>query len=195
MQDKLISFIKTIVEGAMRLGAIMVFIVSATILCLGQTPQAPKIGQIAPDFTLPYATKDSIARTPIALSKLVGRRNIIIAFYPADWSGGCTKEMCTMRDDFGSVEKLNAEILPISGDYVFAHHQWAKDQNFPFRLLSDHLHTVAKLYASYNDKYGFNKRTVFVVDKEGKIAYEDLDYSVADNDDFNRLKDELSKLQ
>jgi peroxiredoxin Q/BCP len=179
----------------MRFGAIVVFIVSATYLGLGQTPEAPKIGQIAPDFTLPYATKDSIARTPITLSKLVGRRNIIIAFYPADWSGGCTKEMCTMRDDFGSLEKLNAEILPISGDYVFAHHQWAKDQNFPFRLLSDHLHAVAKLYASYNDKYGYNKRTVFVVDKQGKIVYEDLDYSIADNDDFNRLKDELSKFQ
>jgi peroxiredoxin Q/BCP len=185
----------TIVEAGMRLGALVVLIVSVIDLCLAQTQEAPKVGQIAPDFTLPYATKDSIARTPLTLSKLAGQHNIVIAFYPADWSGGCTKEMCTMRDDFGSLEKLNAEILPISGDYVFSHHQWAKDQNFQFRLLSDHLHTVAKLYASYNDKYGFNKRTVFVVDKQGKIAYEDLDYSVADNDDFNRLKDELAKLR
>ncbi len=179
----------------MRVGAVVIFLALAATLSPGQTPEAPKVGQVAPDFTLPYATKDSIARTPLTLSKLVGQRSIIIAFFPADWSGGCTKEMCTMRDDFGSLEKLNAEILPISGDYVFAHHQWAKDENFQFRLVSDHLHTVAKLYASYNDKYGFNKRTVFVVDKQGKIAYEDLDYSVADNDAFNRLKDALSKLQ
>jgi len=179
----------------MRVGAVVSLLILATILSPGQAPEAPKVGQIAPDFTLQYATKDSIARTPLTLSKIVGQRNIIIAFFPADWSGGCTKEMCTMRDDFGSLEKLNAEILPISGDYVFAHHQWAKDENFQFRLLSDHLHSVAKVYASYNDKYGYNKRTVFVVDRQGKIAYEDLDYSVADNDDFNRLKDALAKLQ
>ncbi len=173
----------------------IVFLFLVPVLVLAQSTEAPKIGQLAPDFTLQYATKDSIARTPLTLSKVVGNRTVVLAFYPADWSGGCTKEMCTMRDEFGSLEKLNAELLAISGDYVFAHHQWAKDENFQFRLLSDHLHNVARLYGSYNDKYGFNKRTVFVVNKEGKIAYENLDYSVADNDDFNRLKAELAKLQ
>ena len=179
----------------MYLRMAVILVVFVPVLALAQSTEAPQVGQTAPDFTLQYATRDSIARTPLALSKIVGERNIILAFYPADWSGGCTKEMCAMRDDFGSLEKLNAELLAISGDYVFAHHQWAKEENFQFRLLSDHLHTVARLYASYNDKYGFNKRTVFVINKDGKIAYEDLEYSVADNEDFNRLKAELAKLQ
>ncbi len=179
----------------MRAGAVVFLVVLSTIVCPGQTPETPQIGQVAPDFSLPYATRDSIARAPLTLSKLVGPRNIVIAFYPADWSGGCTKEMCTMRDNFGALENLNAEVLPISGDYVFAHHQWAKDENFQFRLLSDHLHAVAKTYGSYNDKNGFNKRTVFVVDRQGKIAYEDLEYSVADNEHFNRLKDALARLK
>ncbi len=179
----------------MRSVAVLLAMVFGTFLSQAQVPEQLNVGKKAPEFTLPYATKDSIARVPLTLSKMVGTRNIILAFYPADWSGGCTKEMCTMRDDFGSLEKLNAELLAVSGDYVFAHHQWAKDENFPFRLLSDHLHTVARLYASYNDKFGFNKRTVFVIDKQGNIAYEDLDYSVADNDDFARLKQALAKLQ
>jgi len=174
---------------------VMMLIVLASSFALSQPQPSIKIGQVAPDFTLPYATRDSIAKEPLELSKVVGKRNIILAFYPADWSGGCTKEMCTMRDDFSDLEKLNAELLAISGDYVFTHHQWAKEQAFPFRLLSDHLHKIATLYDSYNEKYGFNKRTVFVIDKQGKIAYEDLQYSVADNDDFNRLKDALEKLQ
>ncbi len=173
----------------------LVLTVLATSVGFSQSEPTIKVGQTAPDFSLQYATRDSIARTPLKLSNTVGVRNIVLAFYPADWSGGCTKEMCTMRDDFKDLEKLNAELLAISGDYVFAHHAWAKEQNFPFRLLSDHLHAVAKLYDSYNDKYGFNKRTVFVIDKQGKIAYEDLEYSVADNDDFIRLKDALAKLQ
>ncbi len=175
--------------GAMLMG---VFIAS---VAAGQSDPAPKVGELAPDFTLPYATRDSIARTPLELSKITGTRAIILAFYPADWSGGCTKEMCTMRDDFKDLSGLNAELLAISGDYVFAHHEWAKQQNFPFKLLSDHLHKVAALYDSFNEKYGFNKRTVFVIDKQGKIAYENLNYSVADNDDFTLLKNALKKLE
>jgi peroxiredoxin len=177
-----------------RAGVVMLSVLLASV-GMAQSDPAPKVGSMAPDFTLPYATRDSIAREPIELSKVIGKRAIILAFYPADWSSGCTKEMCTMRDDFKDLSSLNAELLAISGDYVFAHHAWAKQQNFPFRLLSDHLHKVARLYDSYNAEYGFNKRTVFVVDKQGKIAYENLDYSVANNNDFNLLKDALKKLR
>lgn len=177
-----------------RLAMTVLIVLSTSVAC--SQSQAPiEIGQKAPDFSLPYATRDSIAREPLQLSKVVGLRNIILAFYPADWSSGCTKEMCTMRDDFKDLEKLNGELLAVSGDYVFAHHEWAKQQNFPFKLLSDHLHTVARLYGSYTEHHDFNNRTVFVIDKKGTIAYEDLEYSVANNDDFNRLKDALAKLR
>ncbi|MGB2869157.1 MAG: peroxiredoxin [Bacteroidota bacterium] len=159
-----------------------------------QDSKEPEIGQQAPEFSLPYATKDSIARVPLKLSDLAGKNNVVLAFYPADWSGGCTKEVCTMRDDFGNLQKLNAEILAISGDYVFSHFEWAKHHNLPFKLLSDHSHQVAKAYASYNEKSGMNKRTVFVIDKQGKVAFADLQYSVADNEDFDRLKEALAKL-
>ena len=164
-------------------------------VCFSQETTAPSIGQKAPDFALQYATKDSIFRTPIKLSEAIGRQNIILAFYPADWSGGCTKEVCTMRDDFGNLQKFNADVFAISGDYVWSHHEWAKHHNLPFKLLSDHGHQVAKDYASYNDKTLYNKRTVFIVDRNGIIAYMDLEYSVRDNEDFDRLKDALSKLQ
>ncbi len=168
----------------------------ATSYVIAQSNSMPslEIGQSAPDFTLPFATRDSISRVPLKLSDFAGKRNVVLAFYPADWSGGCTKEVCTMRDDFGSLDKLNAEILAISGDYVFSHFEWAKHHDLPFKLLSDHLHDVARTYSSYNDKSGMNRRTVFVIEKSGKIAYVDLQYSVADMDDFNRLKDALSKL-
>jgi peroxiredoxin len=174
---------------------VLVVAVFAFSVCFCQSNENAMVGQVAPDFSLPYATRDSIARTPLELSTLVGTDNIILAFYPADWSTGCTKEVCTLRDDFGSLEKLNAKVLAISGDYVWSHFAWAKYQHLPFRLLSDHPHTVAKLYGSYNEKSGYNKRTVFVINKEGRIAYEDLQYSVADQDDFNRLKDALANLQ
>jgi len=100
-----------------------------------------------------------------------------------------------MRDDFSNLQKLNADVYGISGDYVWSHFEWAKHHNLPFKLLSDHDHAVAKTYASYNEKSLFNKRTVFVVDKMGNIAYADLEYSVRDDEDFKRLKEALGKLQ
>ena len=154
-----------------------------------------KVGDLAPDFSLPYATKDSVAEDSLKLLSLVGKKNIVLAFYPADWSGGCTKEMCTMRDNFTELSSLNAEILPISGDYEYAHHEWAKSQNFPFKLVSDHLHKIARVYNSYTEGYGWNKRTVFVIDKNGKIAYIDLAYKARDMNSFEKLKEALKKVQ
>jgi len=160
-----------------------------------QTPTAPTVGSTAPEFTLPYATKDSIARGFLKLSDYAGKRTVIVAFYPADWSTGCTKEVCTMRDNFAALQNLDAEVLAISGDYVWSHHEWAKFHNLPFKLLSDHSHAVAKLYDSFNDKSLYNRRTVFVVDKKGKIAYENLMYSVADLQDFEKLRSALAAIK
>ena len=177
----------------MNIRVAVLTIFAATSFAAAQTPI--EVGQPAPGFELPYATKDSIARTFLKLSDFAGKTAVVLAFYPADWSGGCTKEVCTMRDDFGNLQKLNAEILAISGDYVYSHFEWAKFHNLPFKLVSDHTHETAKTYMSYNDKSGYNRRTVVVVDKTGKIAYVDLEYGVRDGEDFNRLKDALGKLK
>jgi peroxiredoxin len=166
-----------------------------TLPVAAQTEGDLILGQTAPDFTLPYATKDSVARKPLHLSELFGKEIIVLAFYPADWSPGCTKEVCTIRDNFDALEGLNAQVLAISGDYVWSHHEWAKYHNLSFRLLSDHTHDVARTYDSYNDKSHYNKRTVFVIDKRGKIAYIDLAYSVADMGSFDKLKKALGDLK
>lgn len=174
--------------------SVVLFLMLGGIL-QAQNPIAPPVGATAPDFSLPYATKDSIARAFLKLSDYTGKRTVILAFYPADWSTGCTKEVCTMRDNFAALQGLDAEVLAISGDYVWSHHEWAKFHNLPFKLLSDHSHAVAKLYDSFNDKSLYNRRTVFVVDKKGTIAYENLTYSVADLQDFERLKSALASIK
>lgn len=154
-----------------------------------------KVGDRAPDFTLPAATKDSVIKSGVHLADRIGRNNIILAFYPADWSGGCTKEMCTMRDNFGSLSGLGADVFGISGDYVFAHHEWAKQQQFQFTLLSDHNHAVARTYQSFNPQSGFNRRTIYLLDRNGKVAYIDRAYDPGSMDSFNRLKAELQRIR
>ena len=158
---------------------------------------APKVGEAAPDFKLPYATAEKLFMKPdeqMTLASLRGK-NVILAFYPADWSGGCTTEVCTFRDTFMEFGKLNAVVLGISGDYVFSHQEWAKHHKLPFPLLSDHDHRVAKAYDSYMEQYGFNKRTVYLIDKEGVVRYVNLAFKAGDKKDYDSLRAELEKLK
>lgn len=168
------------------------------LLLIGQSVLAQdsvKVGDRAPDFTLPAATRDSILKAGVHLADRIGHNNIVLAFYPADWSGGCTKEMCTMRDNFGALSDLGADVLAISGDYVWAHHEWARQEQFQFILVSDHKHDIARTYHSYNPQSGFNRRTIYVVDRTGKVAYIDRAYDPGSAESFNKLKDELQRLK
>jgi peroxiredoxin len=158
---------------------------------------APKVGQAAPDFHLPYATQEGIHMKPEEQMTLAAQRgkNVILAFYPADWSGGCTTEVCTLRDTFAELSKLNAAVLAVSGDYVFSHQEWAKHHNLQFPLLSDHDHAVAKMYDSYMEGVGFNKRTVYLIDKDGVVRYVNLAFKAGDKKDYDSLRAELEKLK
>ena len=178
---------------ALSIVAVAFLEVSMSVTAHPQDPLA--VGAAAPDFTLPYATRDSIATAPYTLAAEIGKGPIVLAFYPADWSGGCTKEVCAFRDGFGDLATLGVRVWAISGDYVFSHFEWAKHHNLPFALLSDHDHAVAKRYATYNADKGYNVRSIYVIDTKGKIAYVNLQYSVADGKDFDALKTALAKIK
>ncbi len=152
-------------------------------------------GSDAPDFSLPFATKDSLGYGDITLSAYFGQKIVVLAFYPADWSGGCTKEVCNFRDNFSALAELGAEILAISGDYPYSHYEWAKYHSLPFPLLSDSRHRVAPVYHSYNESSGYNKRTVYVVDKLGKIGYINMEYSTRDSTSFEKLRDAINEIK
>lgn len=158
---------------------------------------APEVGATAPDFRLPYATQEKIFLSPADQFALSGQRGkaVILAFYPADWSGGCTKEVCTLRDTFAELAKLNAVVLGISGDYVFSHQEWAKFHKLQFPLLSDHDHKIARMYGVYDEPSGFNKRSVFLIDKTGVIRYTNLAFKAGDKADYSSLRAELEKLK
>ena len=167
-------------------------------LCATQQTQAAeglKVGNKAPDFSLLAASKDTIPFSGVKLSNTIGKNLIILAFYPADWSGGCTTEMCTMRDNFKDLAGLGATVLGISGDYVFSHHAWAKYNNLPFMLLEDHNHAVAKTYMSYNPSTGHDLRTIYLIDRKGRIAYIDLAFKAGSDESFQHLKSAIQSLQ
>lgn len=189
------------VLNALLLGSVMMLAIHfSPETALGKDEKL-KVGDTAPDFSLPWADQERIVmgikgrddQEMISLSQFKGKNVVVLAFYPADWSPGCTTQLCSYRDQFDDFKKLDAVILPISGDYVFSHHFWAIDQKFPFKLLADHDHKVAKLYSSYNADMGFNKRTVFVVGLDGKIAYINWEYKPATEDHYKELIEAVAK--
>jgi len=155
---------------------------------------APSVGDPAPDFSLPYATSDTIIAQGEPLSAAVRKGPVILAFYPADWSAGCTREVCSMRAAFAELALVNATVWGISGDSVHSHRAWAKHHGLPFRLLSDIKHDVARQYDSFNADSGFTRRTVFVIGEDMRVLYADTDYSVKDTADFEALKAALARV-
>ena len=94
-----------------------------------------KIGDKAPDFTLPSLTP-SAELTQISLSSYKGK-NVVLLFFPQSFTGGCTTEMCTMSDNFNQYKSMNAEVIGISVDGTFVQKAFAKANNIPMPLLSD----------------------------------------------------------
>jgi peroxiredoxin Q/BCP len=164
----------------------------------GDKDGGPDVGQKAPDFKLPYATQETVEYNPekgMSLSQYHGK-TVVLAFYPADWSPGCTTEVCTLRDTFGDLANLGAVILATSGDYVFSHHEWAKHHNLKFALLSDHDHAIAKAYASFmGPPLNYNKRTVYVIDGEGIVRYRNLAFKHGDKADYDAVRAAIDKLK
>lgn len=124
-------------------------------------------GAKAPDFTL-HVTPDQC----LSLSDLAGKP-VIIAFYPADWSPVCGDQMTLYNEVLPEFEKYGAEILGISVDGAWCHDAFAKHQNIHFPLLSDFepKGAVAKTYGAYRESEGICERALFVIDRNGVIAW------------------------
>ncbi|QES90078.1 redoxin domain-containing protein [Rhizosphaericola mali] len=126
-----------------------------------------EINSVAPDFTL-YATPDQ----QITLSELRGQ-NVILAFYPADWSPVCSDEMALYNEMLKLFKEYNAQLLGISVDSKWCHMAFTQSRNLHFPLLADFEEkgAVSKAYGVYNEKEGECERALFVIDKNGIIAW------------------------
>ena len=125
-------------------------------------------GTVAPDFTLPDANK-----TPVSLSSYRGKQAVLLVFYPFAFSGTCTAELCQIRNDLGSFENDDVQVLAISTDTAQSLKAWSLAQGYTFPLLSDfwpHGRT-ARDYGVFWEKTGFAIRGTFLVDAAGVIRW------------------------
>ncbi|UEG48562.1 redoxin domain-containing protein [Ferruginibacter lapsinanis] len=153
----------------------------------------PEIGQQAPEFILHASDKSKVA-----LSDLRGK-NVLLLFFPQAFTGVCTKELCSIRDNMAVYNNANAQVLGISVDSVFTLAKFKEEQNFNFTLLSDFNKNVSTAYgAIYTDwildMKGVSKRAAFIIDKEGVIQYAEVLESAGDLPNFTAITDILNSL-
>lgn len=134
----------------------------------------PETGDTAPDFTAPLATGDVES---ITLSeRLEDGAPIVLAFFPGAFTGVCTTEMCTFQDRLASFNDLDASVYGVSRDSPFALNEFREQNGLEFGLISDFNQEIIDDYGIAMDfadlgVYGVAKRSVFVVDADGEIAY------------------------
>jgi len=159
-------------------------------------PPPPEIdvGKTAPDFTMDWADASGAIAKPFKLSDLRGKV-VVLAFYPADRSSGCTAELTKFRDEYATIFGKSTVVIPISNDSIASHASWAADMKFPFALGSDPQLTVAKQYGSWNGTRSFASRTVFVIGKDGTILWRNLKFPALNEAAYTELAAEVAKAQ
>lgn len=125
------------------------------------------IGSKVPGFVLPdQHGKDFDIET------VLGKKNLVIYFYPKNETPGCTKEACTFRDSYEEFKEYNAEVIGISADSAGSHKSFADNHRLPFILLSDSENTVRKMFGVPSDMLGLIPgRVTYIVDKEGVVRH------------------------
>src|SRR3990167_5795797 len=125
-----------------------------------------KVGDTAPDFTL-----QNQEGKPVRLKDFLGKKNIVLYFYPKDETPGCTKEACAFRDSYEVFKEEGAEVIGISSDSADSHRRFASHHRLPFTLLSDEGGKVRKLYCVGSPLGLIPGRVTFVIDQKRIVRH------------------------
>ena len=155
-------------------------------------PAAPEVGQAAPEFTAQWADASGVRATPVSLSALRGKV-VVLAFYPKNRTSGCTAELTKFRDEHAKLFGDGVVVLPVSSDSVASHVAWASEMKFPFALVSDPDLKMADLYGSHAPGRSAASRTVFVIDKDGNVAWRELKFNALNEESYAALAAAVAK--
>lgn len=148
-------------------------------------------GQNAPDFSLYDSDKNKVT-----LSDYKGKQ-VLLLFYPQAFTGVCTKELCTVRDNIAQYENVNAQVFGISVDSVFTLAKYKSEQSLNFPLLSDFNKEVSQAYGTLYENWifemkGVSKRSAFVIDEEGVVQYAEVLENAGDLPNFEAIEAALA---
>jgi glutaredoxin-dependent peroxiredoxin len=151
-----------------------------------------KTGDIAPAFVLHDTTKKEVS-----LSELKGK-NVLLLFFPLAFTSTCTKELCSVRDNLGFYNNVQAEVFGISIDSPQTLAKFKEEQQLNFRLLSDFNKEASAAYDVLYELFGWmkgvSKRSAFVIDKNGLIQYAEVLENAGEVPDFEAINKVLQQL-
>ena len=150
-------------------------------------------GQPAPDFSLFNSEKQKVS-----LADYKGK-NLLILFFPQAFTGVCTTELCSVRDELSMYAGLHTDVVGISVDSIFTLAKFKEEQQYNFPLLSDFNKSVSQAYGAFYDEFvfemkGVSRRAAFVVDGNGTVQYAEVLESAGDLPNFAAIKETLSGL-
>src|SRR5262249_54775141 len=128
------------------------------------------VGDKAPDFEL-----DSTSGEKVRLSNFRGRQNVLLAFYPLDFTPVCTNENCAFTAEYDQFEKAGTAVLPISVDSIPTHKEFQAKHKMSHNLLSDFLRQASKEYGVLIPERNFTQRAYFLIDKDGVIRWKHVE--------------------
>ena len=151
--------------------------------------EVPKVGQAAPDFTLPDQNGQMHG-----LQEFSGKW-LVLYFYPKDDTPGCTQEACAFRDDLSQLSELGAQVVGVSVDDTSSHAEFAKKYHLPFPLLADKTTETAERYGALMNLVLIKvaRRYTFLIDPKGNISKVYL--SVETSRHSKEIIEDLKKLQ
>ena len=133
---------------------------------LQRTKDKVDVGSMAPDFTLPSQSGEMVS-----LGDFMGKKPVVLFFYPKDDTPGCTKQACTFRDEYEGFSKLDAEVIGLSSDSVKSHRSFSEKHSLPFTMLSDEGGKVRSLYGVPSSFGLFPGRVTYIIDTEGVVKH------------------------
>lgn len=133
----------------------------------GESRELLKVGSVAPDFSVTLPDGDAFR-----LGDFRGKKNVVLFFYPKNFTPGCTKEVCGFRDNYEALKSYDAEIVGVSFDDAESHRKFASQYHVPYTLIPDTAQDIARAYGTAGRFGGLlpgAKRVTYVIDKKGII--------------------------
>ena len=148
------------------------------------------VGQPAPDFALKNQHNQVVT-----LAGFRGRQNVLLVFYPYAFTRVCEGELCAIRDDLGSFQNDDVQVLTVSVDTPYANRVWAEREGFTFPILSDFWPhgAVAQAYGCFNEERGASTRGTYVIDRDGIVRWKVVN-AIPDARDPDEYRKALAEL-
>lgn len=153
------------------------------------TQSEPKVGELAPDFTLP-----STAGEKVTLSSFRGQKNVLLAWFPLAFTAVCTTELCAFTEDFAQFESAGTKVFGVSVDHTASQKAFQEKAKITTDLLSDFKREVSRQYGVLLEDTNFSKRAYFLVDKQGNLAWKWVEAELGHRRENAELLDQIRKL-